>query len=119
MVLPLSILKAGKGHPALIELKSGETYSGILASCDTFMNIHMLNAVCTSRLGDEFWRLNECFIRGNNVKSFRLPDEVSELAKDELRPIAKTGTGAHAGRGGERGRGMRGRRPHNRPRGQH
>ncbi|ORM41223.1 50S ribosomal protein L3 [Babesia sp. Xinjiang] len=83
MVLPLAILRAGKSQPALIELKSGETYSGILSSCDVFMNVHMVNAICTSKKGDEFWKLSECFIRGNNVKSFRLPEEVATVALEE------------------------------------
>ncbi|CDR98111.1 U6 snRNA-associated Sm-like protein LSm4, putative [Babesia bigemina] len=71
--------------PQLIELKSGETYSGILASCDSFMNVHMVNAICTSKRGDEFWKLDECFIRGNNVKSFRLPEEVADLAVEDAK----------------------------------
>nr|PVC50621.1 U6 snRNA-associated sm-like protein lsm4 [Theileria orientalis] len=83
MVLPLTLMRAGKSQPTLIELKNGETYSGILDSCDSFMNMHMVNVVCTSKNGTEFWKLNECFIRGNNVKSLRLPNEVAEIAKEE------------------------------------
>ncbi|EKX72629.1 U6 snRNA-associated protein, putative [Theileria equi strain WA] len=99
MVLPLTLLRAGKNQPTLIELKNGETYSGILESCDAFMNIHMLNVVCTSKSGTDFWKLNECYIRGNNVKSLRLPNEVAELAKEESKPAAKPNAVAYSGRG--------------------
>uniref|UniRef100_A0A3B0NES7 U6 snRNA-associated Sm-like protein LSm4 n=1 Tax=Theileria annulata TaxID=5874 RepID=A0A3B0NES7_THEAN len=86
MVLPLTLLRAGKSQPTLIELKNGETYSGILDSCDAFMNMHMVNVVCTSKSGTDFWKLDECFIRGNTVKSLRLPNEVAEIAKEEKHP---------------------------------
>ncbi|GFE55913.1 U6 snRNA-associated Sm-like protein LSm4 [Babesia ovis] len=92
----------------LIELKSGETYSGILSSCDAFMNVHMINAICTSKKGDEFWKLNECFIRGNSVKSFRFPDEVAAVALEESKAMAKPS--AFNARGRDRGS-NRGRRP--------
>lgn len=109
MVLPLTILRAGKSQPTLVELKSGETYSGVLASCDTFMNVHMVNAICTSKKGDEFWKLNECFIRGNNVKSFRFPEEVATVAIEESKASAKAASLNTRGR--DRGN-IRGRRPH-------
>ena len=32
--LPLSLLRAGKDNPMLVELKNGETYNGILINCD-------------------------------------------------------------------------------------
>ncbi|KAK1442444.1 hypothetical protein BgAZ_404740 [Babesia gibsoni] len=119
--LPLTILRAGKSQPTLVELKSGETYSGVLASCDTFMNVHMVNAICTSKVngesgesyvfqkGDEFWKLNECFIRGNNVKSFRFPEEVATVAIEESKASAKAASLNTRGR--DRGN-IRGRRPH-------
>ena len=33
----------------LVELKSGETYNGILVSCDTWMNLHLREVICTSK----------------------------------------------------------------------
>ncbi|EAN31261.2 putative U6 snRNA-associated Sm-like protein LSm4 [Theileria parva strain Muguga] len=110
MVLPLTLLRAGKSQPTLIELKNGETYSGILDSCDAFMNMHMVNVVCTSKSGTDFWKLDECFIRGNTVKSLRLPNEVAEIAKEEKRPQRPQGhTYSGRGRGRGDGGGMRGR----------
>ena len=32
--MPLSLLRAGKDNPMLVELKNGETYNGILINCD-------------------------------------------------------------------------------------
>jgi len=80
MVLPLSLLRCASNHPILVELKSGETYSGVLAECDGWMNIHMRDAVLTSKDGDRFWRVPACYIRGNNVKTIRVPDEVIDIA---------------------------------------
>ncbi|MBA0583266.1 hypothetical protein Gorai_014131, partial [Gossypium raimondii] len=66
--LPLSLLKTAQGHPMLVELKNGETYNGHLVNCDTWMNIHLREVICTSKDGDRFWRMPECYIRGNTIK---------------------------------------------------
>merc|ERR1719271_559403 len=97
----------------MVELKNGETYSGVLASCDGFMNLHMRDIVCTSRDGERFWKIPECFVRGNSVKYLRLPDEVIDMVKDEPRKELKRfqgrlrgrGRGKGGGRGGAAGRG--------------
>ena len=34
----------------LVELKNGETYNGHLVNCDTWMNIHLRDVICTSRV---------------------------------------------------------------------
>ena len=80
MVLPLTLLRSAPNHPILVELKSGEAYSGVLAECDGWMNIHMRDAVLTSKDGDRFWRVPDCYIRGNNIKFIRVPEEVIDVA---------------------------------------
>ncbi|RDX85852.1 hypothetical protein CR513_32894, partial [Mucuna pruriens] len=77
MELPLSLLKTAQGHPMLVELKNGETYNGHLVNCDTWMNIHLREVICTSKDGDRFWRMPECYIRGNTIKYLRVPDEIA------------------------------------------
>lgn len=51
----------------LVELKSGETLNGHLTACDTWMNLTLKEVVQTSSEGDQFVRLKECYVRGNNV----------------------------------------------------
>jgi U6 snRNA-associated Sm-like protein LSm4 len=80
MVLPLTLLRAAPNHPILVELKSGEAFSGVLAECDGWMNIRLRDAVLTSKDGDRFWRVPDCYIRGNNVKFIRVPEEVVDVA---------------------------------------
>ena len=87
-MLPLSLLRTAQNHPMLVELKNGETYNGHLVSCDNWMNINLREAsvksiqvpkpkrssvqvICTSRDGDKFWRMPECYIRGSNIKYLR------------------------------------------------
>ena len=113
-MLPLTLLKTSCGHPMLVELKNGETYNGTLASCDTWMNVHLKEVICTSKDGDRFWRMAECYVRGNTIKYVCVPDEVLDVVKEEMknRPQGggrgEGGRGRHGGRGG-RGRGGRGR----------
>ena len=106
----------GYSYLQLVELKNGETYNGHLVNCDTWMNIHLREVICTSKViigclllelvflfdsetnillihaliwcsiglkwrfllqdGDRFWRMPECYIRGNTIKYLRVPDEV-------------------------------------------
>eukprot|EP00745_Piridium_sociabile_P031870 TRINITY_DN5303_c1_g1_i3.p1 TRINITY_DN5303_c1_g1~~TRINITY_DN5303_c1_g1_i3.p1 ORF type:complete len:116 (-),score=10.90 TRINITY_DN5303_c1_g1_i3:107-454(-) len=108
MVLPLALLKTSQRHPIMVELKNGETYSGILALCDNFMNLQMRDAICTSRDGERFWKVAEISLRGNQIKSTRLPEDALDLVKEET-ARRESGRGA-PGRGRGRGRGIRGGR---------
>ncbi|EPS71391.1 hypothetical protein M569_03371, partial [Genlisea aurea] len=111
-MLPLSLLKTAQGHPMLVELKNGETYNGHLVNCDTWMNIHLREVICTSKDGDRFWRMPECYIRGNTIKYLRVPDEVIDKVQEETKSRTDRkppGVGRGRGRGREdisKGRGV-------------
>lgn len=69
-MLPLALLKTAQGHPVvrgrqptggvcmhlsipktqLIELKNGETYNGHMLACDTWMNVHLREVICTAKV---------------------------------------------------------------------
>ncbi|CAL1675750.1 unnamed protein product [Lasius platythorax] len=105
-MLPLTLLKTAQNHPMLVELKNGETYNGHLVSCDNWMNINLREVICTSRDGDKFWRMPECYIRGSTIKYLRIPDEVIDMVKEDIQ-MKSRGRGEMKGRGGQsqRGRG--------------
>lgn len=67
----------------LVELKNGETFNGLLVSCDNFMNINLREVICTSRDGDKFTKIKECYIRGSTIKYLRIPDEVIDQVKED------------------------------------
>ncbi|KAG9242376.1 hypothetical protein BJ878DRAFT_464495 [Calycina marina] len=98
-MLPLGLLTAAQGHPMLVELKSGETLNGHLVVCDTWMNLTLKEVVRTSADGDRFWRVNEVYVKGNNIKYLRVPDEIVDLVKDQQQGHG----GGYRGRGGSRG----------------
>ncbi|EEQ31280.1 small nuclear ribonucleoprotein [Microsporum canis CBS 113480] len=107
--LPLGLLNAAQGHPMLVELKNGETLNGHLVNCDNWMNLTLKEVVQTSPEGDRFFRLPEVYVRGNNIKYLRVPEEVVDLARDQQQSQQ-----SGRGRGGDRqhrdsGRGDRGR----------
>ncbi|KAK8206977.1 U6 snRNA-associated Sm-like protein [Phyllosticta capitalensis] len=112
-MLPLGLLNAAQGHPMLVELKNGETLNGHLINCDNWMNLTLKEVVQTSPDGERFWRLPEVYIRGNNIKYLRVPDEIIDVVKEQQqRDQANRGgrggphqRGDHGGRG-DRGRGM-------------
>ncbi|KAL9103769.1 MAG: hypothetical protein Q9163_001228 [Psora crenata] len=110
LMLPLGLLNAAQGHPMLVELKNGETLNGHLVSCDTWMNLTLKEVVQTSPEGDKFFRLPEVYVRGNNIKYLRVPDDIVDLVKDQQQnqPSSRgrggpVGRGEHGGR--DRGRG--------------
>eukprot|EP00011_Vannellida_sp_DIVA3-517-6-12_P012301 CAMPEP_0114631814 /NCGR_PEP_ID=MMETSP0168-20121206/14608_1 /TAXON_ID=95228 ORGANISM="Vannella sp., Strain DIVA3 517/6/12" /NCGR_SAMPLE_ID=MMETSP0168 /ASSEMBLY_ACC=CAM_ASM_000044 /LENGTH=152 /DNA_ID=CAMNT_0001843395 /DNA_START=54 /DNA_END=509 /DNA_ORIENTATION=+ len=83
-MLPLSLLRTAQGEQVLVELKNGHTYNGKLQSCDNWMNIILVDAVCTSRDGEKFWNITECYVRGNTIKYLLLPKEVINRVPDEV-----------------------------------
>ncbi|XP_026315236.1 U6 snRNA-associated Sm-like protein LSm4 [Hyposmocoma kahamanoa] len=107
-MLPLSLLRTAQNHPMLVELKNGETYNGHLVSCDNWMNINLREVICTSRDGDKFWRMPECYIRGSTIKYLRIPDEVIDMVKEESQVKARGRSELNKGRGGQNMRSSRG-----------
>ncbi|SCZ90536.1 BZ3500_MvSof-1268-A1-R1_Chr1-3g02049 [Microbotryum saponariae] len=77
-MLPLALLHAAQAKPMLVELKNGETFNGHLAGCDNFMNLTLKED------GEQFWKLPQCYIRGNNIKYIRVAENV-RLVKAESR----------------------------------
>uniref|UniRef100_A0A3Q4ID62 U6 snRNA-associated Sm-like protein LSm4 n=1 Tax=Neolamprologus brichardi TaxID=32507 RepID=A0A3Q4ID62_NEOBR len=107
--LPLSLLKTAQNHPMLVELKNGETYNGHLVSCDNWMNINLREVICTSRDGDKFWRMPECYIRGSTIKYLRIPDEIIDMVKEEVVSKGRGRGGAQQNKQQGKGRGAGGR----------
>jgi U6 snRNA-associated Sm-like protein LSm4 len=104
-MLPLSLLRASSSLPMLVELKSGETYNGRLVNCDAWMNLNLRDVICTSKDGDQFYKLPECYIRGSSIKYLRLPEDALERVPegdDERAHKMKRSeyTGGRSGRGG-------------------
>ncbi|KNC27481.1 hypothetical protein FF38_13637 [Lucilia cuprina] len=102
-MLPLSLLKTAQSHPMLVELKNGETYNGHLVSCDSWMNINLRDVICTSKDGDRFWRMPECYIRGSTIKYLRIPDEVIDMVKEDAQTKSRNRAEMNKGRGGGQG----------------
>mmetsp|Transcript_2072 Transcript_2072/g.5559 ORF Transcript_2072/g.5559 Transcript_2072/m.5559 type:complete len:155 (+) Transcript_2072:225-689(+) len=75
-MLPLGLLRGAQNNSILVELKSGETYNGTLNAIDSWMNMSLKDVVCTSKDGDQFWKIAEVYVRGNTIKSIRVPDAV-------------------------------------------
>ncbi|BFZ55427.1 hypothetical protein PYCC9005_002468 [Savitreella phatthalungensis] len=84
-MLPLSLLTTAQGHPMLVELKSGETFNGHLLQCDNYMNLTLREVIQTNRDGNKFHRLAEVYIRGNNIKYLRIPDDVVDKVRERER----------------------------------
>ncbi|XP_071720969.1 sm-like protein LSM4 [Rutidosis leptorrhynchoides] len=78
------------------------------------MNIHLREVICTAKDGDRFWRMPECYIRGNTIKYLRVPDEVIDKVQEEKSRADRKPPVVGRGRGRGReddgiGRGGRGR----------
>ena len=101
----------------LVELKNGETYNGHLVQCDSWMNMHLREVICTSKDGDAFWRMPEVYVRGNTVKYLKVPDDILEKAREY--DMKRQERRALGGRGRGRGRGGRHHDGQNHHRGGH
>lgn len=56
----------------MVEVKTGETYNGVLKAVDKFMNINLGDVVLTDAKGELFHSIKEAYIRGNTLKYFTL-----------------------------------------------
>ena len=110
MVLPLSLIRTSQQNPVLVELKTGETLSGILVNSDNWMNMELADVVLTAKDGERFHQVAQVFVRGNNVKFVRVPDEVIDVVKDEVLRASAAAPRGRGGRGGFASRGGRGAR---------
>ncbi|KAM0793264.1 hypothetical protein ACM66B_000726 [Microbotryomycetes sp. NB124-2] len=126
-MLPLALLNAAANKPLLVELKNGETFNGHLVGCDNFMNLTIKEVYQTSADGEKFWKLPECYIRGNNIKYIRVAENLVEQVQQQEQEQrqrnqqrnqqgnnkmggqgGRGGGGAGRGRGADRGRGRGG-----------
>ncbi|KAL5720111.1 hypothetical protein ACHQM5_012809 [Ranunculus cassubicifolius] len=100
-MLPLSLLKTAHGHPMLVELKNGETYNGHLVNCDTWMNIHLREVICTSKVIDKVQE------ETNKMRTEYLVNFVCVHFSDRKTPGVGRGRGrVRDDMGGRGGRGM-------------
>ncbi|KAF2762238.1 Sm-like ribonucleoprotein [Pseudovirgaria hyperparasitica] len=112
-MLPLGLLNAAKGRSVLVELKDGESLTGHLEACDTWMNLTLKEVVSTSKDGETFFRLPEAYVRGNTIKFLRVEDSIMDdlkkiQAAEQAQRSTRGGAGHRGGHGdrGDRGRGM-------------
>jgi U6 snRNA-associated Sm-like protein LSm4 len=61
----------------MVDTRNGESYDGMLEGCDNFMNFKLSDVTITSAHGT-FSKCPLAFIRGNNIKSIQLEDEIIE-----------------------------------------
>ena len=48
------------------------------------MNIKIKDVIFTSKTGTQFWKLKECYIRGNTIKYLRIPpDVIDKVVEDD------------------------------------
>ncbi|CAD7940145.1 unnamed protein product [Amoebophrya sp. A120] len=97
-MLPSNLLQTALNHQVMLELKSGETYSGLLVKVDNFMNAQVRDAICVDAHTEKFCRVADVYIRGNSIKYLRLPEEVADMVKPEDAPVKGA---AHMGKKGK------------------
>jgi U6 snRNA-associated Sm-like protein LSm4 len=85
MPFPSDVLRNSRRKPVAVELKSGATYNGVLASSDRWMNLTVVDAIITAPDGARFWKVPTVCIRGSSVRCVRV---VTEALKESERPAA-------------------------------
>ena len=77
-MIPLQLLRqSGINNQIIVDTKNGESFDGILLGIDSFMNVKLSDVIITSANGN-FSKCNQCFIRGNNIKSIRFDSKIIE-----------------------------------------
>ena len=76
-------------YQKLIELHNGETINGFLHNIDKHMNVLMRESVLTTEDGQKFKQIRESWIRGNNIKGFRVSQKTLNQTPDDLQSAAE------------------------------
>eukprot|EP00392_Amoebophrya_sp_AT5.2_P006492 g6504.t1 len=118
-MLPSSLLQTALNHQVMLELKSGETYSGLLVKVDNFMNAQVRDAICVDAHTEKFTRVPDVYVRGSSIKYLRLPEEVADMVKPDAGKAA-TAVPGKKGKGKKKGEAAgpqgRGQAPREKPR---
>lgn len=78
---PTQLLSSSKGKLINIQLKSGDTINGTLLNIDAFLNVKIKDAVYSNKAKSTLKTLPEIYIRGNNICSFKLENDLIEQVK--------------------------------------
>lgn len=79
-MLPMHLVHGSIETAVSVELKTGECYNGYIVTADYFMNFKLRDVTITAADGERFFHVDECFVRGNNVKYVRVSEEAVEKA---------------------------------------
>ena len=71
--VPLKLLAEGEGHMVTMELKSGDTYRGILVGAESNMNATLEKVTHTDKSG-RVSKLEHVYVRGSHIRFVVLPD---------------------------------------------
>lgn len=78
---PTQLLSNSKGKIINVQLKSGDTINGTLINIDIFLNVKIKDAVYSNKSKNTLKTLPEIYIRGNNICSFKLENNLIEQVK--------------------------------------
>lgn len=71
--VPIKLMHEGLGHTVTVEVKSGETYCGLLAWAEDNMNALIEGVTATARDG-KVTNLEQVYIRGSQIRLVIFPD---------------------------------------------
>ncbi|KAH7646968.1 aspartyl protease-like [Cryptosporidium xiaoi] len=86
--IPVKLLYEGLGHIITIEMKSGDLYRGTLAHVEDNMNCMLENVNITMKDGKPLV-LEQCYIRGSQIRFYILPDMLRNAPMFKLAANAK------------------------------
>lgn len=86
--IPVKLLYEGLGHIVTIEMKSGDLYRGVLAHVEDNMNCMLEDVNVTMKDGKPI-ALEQCYLRGSQIRFCILPDMLKNAPMFKLAANAK------------------------------
>ena len=86
--IPVKLLYEGLGHIVTVEMKSGDLYRGTLAHVEDNMNCMLENVNVTMKDGKPL-ALEQCYLRGGQIRFCILPDMLKNAPMFKLAANAK------------------------------
>lgn len=73
--IPIKVLHEAKGLIVSVELKTGQTYRGIMLNIEDNMNMQLRDVSVMARDGQAS-NMETCFLRGSQIRFVQVPDNL-------------------------------------------
>ncbi|GMH58092.1 hypothetical protein TrLO_g15936 [Triparma laevis f. longispina] len=71
--VPIRLLLEAEKHKVTVEMKSGETFRGLLSTAESSMNLQLSDCICTASNG-KVRKMDAVYLKGSGIRLIVVPE---------------------------------------------